>query len=282
MGAAYAENMIKRLFVFAFFIFSTQSAFAAKTKCDRRYVVSFLGMPPAYFVNKGEKSGSAYDVMMELMRRLGCKYSEQPESHSAARDGFLRNRTDVFGFTGPDPAMDQYGDYVEMVKLPRFLVINKKIYKPSDTIQSLIKNPKISFGGVIAGRYFYTEEEWSYLRKTQRLKEVPSPADIFNSLIAGRVQASFSVPIFTHFFLTRVKQRDKFVLIPDDQGTWTSLGFYLSHRRLSVFEREHLKKLIAEIRQDGTLEKIQQKYNDPVDLKYYQPFKPMALAWLPN
>jgi hypothetical protein len=51
-----------------------------------------------------------------------------------------------------------------------------------------------------------------------------------------------------------------------------SLGFYLSHIRLSVAEREHLKKLIVEVRQDGT-------YNDPADLKYYQPFKSMALAW---
>jgi ABC-type amino acid transport substrate-binding protein len=273
--------MLKWLFVFLFLASSAhaRSFFSSQAECERRYVVSFLGNPPAYIVEKGVKGGSAYDVLTELMRRTGCRYTEQPASHSAARENFMNNRVDVFGFTGPDPMMDKHGEYVEMVKLPRFLVINKKYLKSVDTFKSILQFRQILFGSVIAGNYFYTQDELDLLRKTKRLREVPSPADVFNSLIADRIQASLTVPLFTHYYLTRVKQREKFEVIPDLHGDWTSVGFYLSHKRLSATERERLKKLIVDIRQDGTLEKIQQKYNDPTDLKYYQPIHFIALAW---
>ncbi|WP_413295450.1 hypothetical protein ACLSU7_02200 [Bdellovibrio sp. HCB185ZH] len=217
--------------------------------------------------------------MTELMRRLGCKYTEEPTSYSAARENFMHNRSDVFGFALPESALDKYGDYIEVVKFPRSVVVNKKNYKANASFESILKDPSISFGGLISGRYFYKDEELMQLRKGSRLKEMPTPEDIFNALIDGRVQATLTMPLYTHYYLSRSHQRVNFQIIADESDGWTSVGFYLSHKRLSVFERERLKRLIGEIRQDGTLRKIQMKYNDPLDLKFYQPAQFMSLAW---
>ncbi|QLY23794.1 ABC transporter substrate-binding protein [Bdellovibrio sp. KM01] len=269
---------------FAIFLLSStaqaQKFFARSTpSCERRYVVTFLGTPPAYIVEKGIKSGSAYEVVVELMRRVGCKYTEEPASYSAARENFIHNRSDVFGFAVPDATMDKYGEFVEMLKFPRSLVVNKKVLKANPSFEAVLNDHSVSFGGLISGRYFFTNEEIQRLRQSSRLREVPTPADIFSALIAGRVQATLTVPIYTHYYLSRSKQRENFEVLSDDSGSWTSVGFYLSHKRLSEKERERLKKLISKIREDGTLQKIQRKYNDPLDLKFYKPTQLMSLAW---
>jgi hypothetical protein len=191
----------------------------------------------------------------------------------------MHNRSDVFGFAVPDATMDKYGEFVEMLKFPRSLVVNKKVLKGKPSFESVFNDHSISFGGLISGRYFYTNEEVQRLRQSSRLREVPTPVDIFNALIAGRIQATLTVPIYTHYYLSRSNQREKFEVLSDDTDNWTSVGFYLSHKRLSAGERKRLKQLILTIRQDGTLLKIQRKYNDPLDLKFYEPAQVMSLAW---
>ncbi len=240
--------------------------------CEKRYVMSFLDSAPGFYRNeKGEKVGSSYDILMEIGRRLGCKVTEEPGSYSAILEGFLRNRMDLTGLTTRSPKMEKSGEFVEMYRVPRSLVVRKDVSKANDTIESLLKNPKINFAGVIGGSFFIKESEKEKLFQEHRLREVPGPQEVFDALMDGRAQATFSSPAFTSFYLKRQNKTDQFKIIPDEKGEWQSLGFYLSLKRLSKDERERIREIIGNVRQDGTLLKIEKNYVNPVDYLYYEP-----------
>jgi ABC-type amino acid transport substrate-binding protein len=240
--------------------------------CEKRYVLSFLNAPPGFYKNeKGEKEGSSYEILMEVGRRLGCRTTEEPGSYSAMLDGFMRHRIDVSGLSTKSPKMEKAGEFVEMYRVPRSLVVRKDAVKPNDTIDSILKNPKINFAGIIGGLFFIQESEKEKLFKEHRLREVPGPQEVFDSLADGRAQATFSSPAFTAYYLKRQNKVDQFKIIPDEKGEWQSLGFYLSLKRLSKDERERIRAIIGNVRQDGTLLKIEKKYVSPVDYLYYEP-----------
>lgn len=242
--------------------------------CEKRYVVSFINAPPGYFTDKkGLKQGSSYDIFQEVIRRLGCKITEEPGSHSAMSEAFMRYRHDMYGIAVKSDNLDKYGEFVEMYRVPRSLVVRKDALGKDFTIEGILKNPKINFVGIIGGLFFIKKEEKDKLFKEHRLREVPGPQEIYEALGDGRAQATFSSPAFTSYYLGRENKLYKFKVIPDHKSDWQSLGFYLSLGRLSKAERELIKEIIHGIRQDGTLLKIQKKYVQADDFVYYQPDK---------
>ncbi|WP_413293905.1 substrate-binding periplasmic protein [Bdellovibrio sp. HCB185ZH] len=242
------------------------------SSCEKRYVLAFLDAAPGFYKNeKGNKEGSSYDILMEVGRRLGCKINEEPGSYSAILEGFVRHRVDITGLTTKSPKMENVGEFVEMYRVPRSLVVRKDSFGSHDSIETILKNPKITFAGIIGGLFFIKESEKEQLFKERRLREVPGPQEIFNALAEGRAQATFSSPAFTAYYLKRQNKMDQFKIIPDEKGEWQSLGFYLSTKRLSQDERERIRSIISNVRQDGTLLKIEKKYVNPVDYLYYEP-----------
>ncbi|WP_413557039.1 substrate-binding periplasmic protein [Bdellovibrio sp. HCB209] len=244
------------------------------TACEKRYVVSFMNAAPGFFTDeKGNKQGSSFEILQEVIRRLGCKVTEETSSHFASTEGFVRNRVDIFGITNKSEKMNKTGEFVEMYRVPRSLVIRKDALLTEPTIESVLKNKKINFVGIIGGLFFIKESEKEKLFKEHRLREVPGPSEIYTALDEGRAQATFSSPAFTAYYLGKSDKLKKFKVIPDHKSEWQSLGFYLSTNRLSKTEREKIKGLIHGIRQDGTLLNIQKKYVQPEDFDYYHPEK---------
>lgn len=243
-----------------------------RSSCEKRYVVAFQDDAPGFFVDKNNnKNGTAYELLMEIIRRLDCKATEQVTSYLTLRENFLRNKTDIYALGSQDPEMDKVAEFVEMYNFPRSMVVSKKVSSAKDTIADTLKNPKITFGNVLGGRLFLQESEMADLIAAHRLREFPGPTGVFKALLEGRVQATFSSPAFTNYFITRQNKMDEFRSIPDKSGKVHSSGFYLSKKRLTEGEREKIRKIIHEIRADGTLLRISKKYVNEEDLKYYLP-----------
>jgi polar amino acid transport system substrate-binding protein len=240
--------------------------------CEKRYVVAFQDDAPGFFVDSNnKKNGTAYELLMEIIRRLGCRATEQVTSYLTLRENFLRNKTDIYALTSQDPEMDKVADFVEMYNFPRSMVVSKKFSSSKDTIADLLKKPKITVGNVLGGRLFLQESEINDLTASHRLREFPGPTGVFKALLGGRVQATFSSPAFTNYFITRLNKMSEFRSIPDKSGKVYSAGFYISKKRLTEAERETIRKVIHEIRADGTLLRISKKYVNEEDLKYYLP-----------
>ncbi|WP_413584109.1 substrate-binding periplasmic protein [Bdellovibrio sp. HCB274] len=269
--------MLNLLLSVLFILFTSQTVLAQdsilqRNTCEKRYVISFQGDAPGFFVDKNnKKSGTAYELLLEIIRRLGCKSTEQVNSYLTARENMSRNKIDIYALGTPDDKFEKSAEFVEMYRIPRTLVISKKLADKNSTIDSILNNPQVNIGNVIEGRLFIKETEQAELRAKHRLREYPGPELVFKALLDGRIQATFSSPAFTYYFLTRENKMKKFISIPDREEEAIISGFHLSRKRLSEQERTSIKKIIKEIRQDGTLAKIATKYVNPEDLKYYQP-----------
>lgn len=209
---------------------------------------------------------------MEISRRMGCKSSEEATSNFAAIEAFARHRVDILGLSAPDPNLDQVGEFLEIYRIPRSLIVRKKFVHKNDTIKVLLKNPKIKFAGIIGGHFFLSLTENDNLRKSGRLKEYPSPEEIFKALLESRVDAVFSSPFFTHYcFSSMAKEHRKDLIILRDEGEMRPVGIYISKNRFSFEEKEKLRKIVKDIKSDGALLKIATKYIDLEDNIYYSP-----------
>ncbi|WP_168196625.1 ABC transporter substrate-binding protein [Bdellovibrio sp. ZAP7] len=240
--------------------------------CEKRYVLSFQDDAPGFFVDKNNnKNGTAYELLLEIVRRLGCKSTEQITPYLKNKENFQRNKSDIYALSTQDKEMDKVADFVEMYSFPRSLVVSKKDSNDKDTVATLLKNPKIIFGNVTGGFLFIQPQERLELEAKHRLREFTGPTSVFNALLEGRIQATFSSPAFTYYFITREKKMDQFRAIPDPQGGLYHAGFYLARKRLTEAERGKIREIIHEIRADGTLLKIAAKYVNPEDLVYYKP-----------
>jgi ABC-type amino acid transport substrate-binding protein len=240
--------------------------------CEKRYVLAFQNDAPGFFIDKkNQKNGTAYELLLEVVRRLGCKSTEQITPYLTLRDNFLRNRADMYALTTQVKELDAVAEFVEMYSFPRSLVVSKKASTGKDTIASVLKNPKILFGNVVGGRLFIQPQELTDLESKHRVRDFPGPTEVFKSLLDGRIQATFSSPSFTYFYITRENKMEQFRSIPDPSGEVYRAGFYLSRKRLSETERQKIRKIILEMRSDGTLLRISRKYVNEEDLKYYKP-----------
>lgn len=241
-------------------------------ECEKRYVLAFQDDAPGFFIDeKNKKNGTAYELLLEIVRRLGCKSTEQLTPFLKLKENFIRNKSDIYALSTRDTELDKVADFVEMYSFPRSLVVSKKSSSEKDTLVDLMKNPKILFGNVAGGHLFLQPQERQELEAKHRLREFPGPTGVFNALLEGRIQATFSSPAFTYYFITREKKMDQFRAIPDPGGVMYNAGFYLSRKRLTEAERGRIKQIIQEIRADGTLLRISAKYVNPEDVKYYKP-----------
>ncbi|MEK2688700.1 substrate-binding periplasmic protein [Bdellovibrio sp. GT3] len=249
-----------------------QDSLPQKSTCEKRYVISFQDDAPGFFIDKNnKKNGTAYELLLEIVRRLGCKSTEQVNSYLIARENMVRNKIDIYALGTPDDRFAKSAEFVEMYRIPRYLVVNKRYVSGEATIESVLANPKVSFGNVLEGRLFIKELEMKALVAKHRLREYPGPGLVFKALLDGRIQATFSSPAFNYYYLTTENRMQDFYSIEDVKGEPIISGFHLSKKRLSEKERAEIRKIITDIRQDGTLAKIVKKYVNSEDLKHYQP-----------
>lgn len=231
---------------------------------------SFMDTTPSYYVTaEGTKKGHSYELMKAIGTTLGCPVVESPGSFTAIKEKFLRNGTDILALSLRHPDLDKNGEFVELYKVPRSLIIEKKMYVPGTSIQGYLENPKIHFASVINVGFFMTGKERDYLYQQKRLLEVPELQDVFKALEKGRVQALFSTPVFTHYYLSKSSKSGNYQVLPDPDSK-ESLGMYVSKTRVNKAELTAIKAAVEKMKKDGTLENIAREYVRPEDLVFYR------------
>lgn len=241
----------------------------ANDLCERRFVLAFMDNEPSYFVENGVKKGHSYVLMTDIVKALECRETEIPGSYAANKEKLLKNRVDIMGLAIRDAEMDKVAEFIPAYRVPRMLIVDKKVFNPAYKIDDYLKSSKAVFSTLIGAGFFMSELEREVLFKQKRLFEVPGPADIFANLIKGRAQATFSTPLFTHYYLSRKGQDQSFVILPDpDQAQ--DLGIYVSKARVTEKDRSKIRDIIKRMKADGSMARSAKDYVRAEDLKYYK------------
>ncbi|WII70655.1 transporter substrate-binding domain-containing protein [Bdellovibrio sp. 22V] len=237
--------------------------------CERRFRISINNQPPVYFASSQGAKGLSVELLREVESRLNCPFHLEPVDIPRAYEDFKSYRSDMYAFSGPDLNWEKYGNYIPLYKAARLLIVSKSVYVPGKKILGYLKDPKIKFVDHTGGRFFYLPHETLELEEQGRLVRRPSPALIYDYLINGKAQASFSSPTFQKYYSETKKFGDKIVAIRDPESRF-EIGMYTSKKRVSAVEVEKIKKIVRQMQEDGTLRKIVSRYVQPEDLVYYQ------------
>ncbi|WP_413577993.1 substrate-binding periplasmic protein [Bdellovibrio sp. HCB290] len=244
---------------------------SAKAACEKRYIFGFVNTGPSFMVSdQGEKQGHSYSLLRELVERIGCKSSENPASYAANAELFKRNGLDIYGLSIPDSNLENRGEFVEVYRVPRWLIVRKDSFVPGAPISSYFKDKKIIFGSIIGRGLFIKPDEKEELYKDHRIREYPTPAEVYSALKSGKVQAAFTSPVFNYYFV-REEVRVKSLVTVLDTDYISPIGFYVSKSRLSPQERNSVRRHLADMKKDGSLQSITKDYLFEEDLKYYSP-----------
>ncbi len=241
----------------------------AKDPCERRFVLGFMDNAPSYFVENGTKKGHSYVVIKDIISHLECRETEVPGSYAANKEKLINNRIDIMGLALQDPEMDKAAEFIPAYRVPRMLIVEKKMFNSKYSVEDYVKNSKAVFATLIGAGFFMSGQEREILFKQKRLFEVPGPADVFASLLKGRAQASFSTPLFTHHYLSRQGLDGNFAIIADASHT-QELGIYVSKTRVSEQDRMKIKDIIKKMKADGSLARSAKDYVRAEDLKFYK------------
>ncbi|WP_413581572.1 hypothetical protein [Bdellovibrio sp. HCB288] len=228
--------------------------------CERHYVLGLISVPPIYFVKSGKKNGLGYEFSIEAMRRLECRFSEQVGGVSVLMNSFANNRLDFLGPLTDDVAFKN-SEFIGLWRAPRLMLIKKadKDVKAKN-IEAYIADTSLVFGTLIGRNIYYKAEEISALRKANRVRTYASGEDIVRALRAGKVQALIAGPYVLGYYFDKKELVEDYAQI---QGSGNPLewGFHLSTTRLNNEERGRLKNAFLKMKEDGTAERIQNKYD---------------------
>lgn len=218
----------------------------------------------------GTVTGLTHDLLAEISSRMGCVFSQIPLDSPRMLEDFKRWRLDMVAFRAPLEELKPVGEYVPLYQAARKLIVAKALYDKSKKPADYLNDAKVKFGSQIGPRFFLADEEEKKLRGQGRLIAFPNPGNAYRQFVADRIQAMFSTPMIHSYYQREIPELSaKTMAIPDSTHPLT-MGFYLSLRRISKTEAEKIKKVVQEMKQDGTLRKIVSRYVDSEDMIYYQ------------
>lgn len=221
----------------------------------------------------GQKAvvGLATEFVKEIKDRVDCIYTDVPTSPERAITELKNFRLDLYAFAFSNERFKDFADQEVIYSTNRILLVDKKNYKPSLKIQDYLKNPKIKFSAISGSAYLYGTEEIKALADQNRMSYNSQMNGSVDSLVRKKVQATFISPAFLKQQIERTNLLKDAVAIPDPNYR-LHIVLLISKKRVSFKERQQFAKAIADMRQEGVIEKILLHYVSTEDLKAYYKF----------
>ncbi|MNS92506.1 Bacterial extracellular solute-binding protein, family 3 [compost metagenome] len=243
------------------------SSLQAKALCNRIFLVG----RNTDSVDRSKEGVNlvSIDIIKEIQRRTDCVYSEKNISFSRAAEELRHNRIDIFAFAFSNPEWGIFSQHVPVYGVSRLLLVDKKHYKQDLKVTDYLSNPKIKFGSLSGGSFFFQGDELEQLKKEERVVFDSFPDGLIELLMRGKLQAVFTSPIFLSRFKKQYNVEEKAAIIVDP-SIKLELSIFFSKKRVSEKEIQIFTKAIESMKKDGTLKKIILKYVPQEDFdKFY-------------
>lgn len=248
-----------------------QVASASGKDCGRRFRVDVNNYAPLHFVtNYNEVQGLAYEVVIELEKRTGCVFVQDPVERPRMAEDLKKWRTDFVALVSPTAAMLEVGDFIPLYRVGRKLIISSNVYDSKKKLEDYLKDPSVKFATQIGLRYFLSRLEEEKLMKAGRLISVPDPFIAYKLLLSGRIQAFFTSPVVHAHQLKNLPSFEGHYSAMADLDKKSDIGFFVSKKRINAKEQAMVREAIRGMQKDGSLEKIVNKYIAPEDQVFYE------------
>ena len=233
-------------------------ALAAGPDCARPFTLALHDHGLLYSSQTGE--GIDKDIADELIRRSGCKVSVtlMPRARiwQLIESGVLD-----FSLSGiTNESRDQFASFAWYFSNKYDLLVRKEA--DVQKLAEFQRKSALKLGVIRGFRYSPTANRFvDQLEDQHRVTYATSLEPLYEVLLDGRVQAMIIEP-FDYPTLESAKIREQTLIVEFDDPAMPH-GLIMSRRSLPAAQQEAWRGLIREMRADGTVQRIFEKYFKP-------------------
>lgn len=222
----------------------------------------------------GTQRGTDYEAMQELSRRTGCRFDERVLSPALAWRGMEQGEIDMVPTALATPEREPVADIVPVVAGRLVLLVRAEQAKRTPTPAALAADPEARVLKLRASAYPPVVQQWldSLRGPLSEAGDLPAGLRAFE---AGRADA---MPIYPLLLRSEnLPSLERYVVWDVWPASAIPGGLALSRKTISPADRQRLREGLHAMVRDGTLQRIVEKYFEPILVRDYLMLKPPPL-----
>lgn len=236
---------------------------AGPVDCGQRPIrLAFFEFGYQYYELDGQGKGIDKDLVDELARRTGCKFSTQVMPRARVWAELASGQLDMSVAGIQNPERDRFAWFAPYERAKNYAVLRlataARVHKSAD----FAAQNQLQFGVVRGFKHGDALDQWlGSLRQAQRVQESARVNQLIEQLKLKHIDGLFAQPAVYRKLLQDHRMEDEVVVqdwAPQDKGVIGSL--ILAKSRFSRLEAARWQALVQTLHRDGTLARIFQRY----------------------
>ncbi|PHV10219.1 hypothetical protein CSQ89_17360 [Chitinimonas sp. BJB300] len=243
------------------FIGLKQPVWAADANCGPFNVAMYELGSLFYFDEAKGYLGIDKDIIEAVASRTGCEF--KPFLDSRVRIWtYLADGTLDMSVSGiPNPEREQFARFIIYFQARNYLLVRPELAKRLNSLDAFFLDPKLRLAVVKSFKHGKNFDQWiDDLRAQGRVDEYPDIDAVARIFRLGRVDGLLSMPVVWSSVIKRNQLEGKVSFLdfaPDDR---IPHGLILSRKRIPKEAAERMRQAVSAMQEDGTLEKIFNRY----------------------
>ncbi|MBF0340840.1 MAG: transporter substrate-binding domain-containing protein [Magnetococcales bacterium] len=236
---------------------------AAGVECGKQPIhIAFFHYGFAYYEKEGRGVGLFPDIAEELAHRSGCAFSPSVVTIARMWEDLANGQLDMLIAGRQNPERDRIAWFIPYVVTKDYALLHAETARSVHNAREFLEQPSLQFGDLRQRSHNATLGRFvDRLRQTGRMEESVSAEILLEKLKQGRIDATFMMPIVYRKIFQDLQVTQEIVVqdwFPEDKGYPGHLIF--NKDRFPAAEIAHWKRIVTEMRQDGTLQRIFARY----------------------
>lgn len=239
---------------------------AAAPDCgDKPISLAYFEFGIMYFEQDGQSQGIDKDLVTELTRRTGCRFTTLVMPRSRVWEDLASGALDMSVSAIQTPERDRFAWFAPYAMAKNYAVIRSAHAAGVLGAADFASQKALQFGVVRGFKHGDVLDNWlDGLRASNRVQESSNSGLLFEKLKQGHIDGMFAQPILFRKYLRDLSLHDGVVIqdwSPETKGVKGQL--ILAKHRFSQEQARRWQLLVQEMHRDGTLERIFRRYLSP-------------------
>lgn len=205
----------------------------------------------------GAYAGIDLDIVNELARRSGCVFNTVLESRVRIWDQLARSNLDLSVSGIPSPEREKYAEFMLYLQTRNYALLRRELAARLNSPEAFLADSTRSVVVVKSFKHGQVFDAWlDKLRAQQRVTEVPDFETAARVFKLGRADAILALPTNWPMILRGEGMQEPISVLDWAPQDRFNAGLVVSRQRVSEADRQGLRKALAEMHRDGTLEAI--------------------------
>lgn len=244
------------------------AAQAAAISCGEQPIrLAFYDYGLFHFTKNHQEQGIDKEIVDELSRRSGCRFETVVMARARIWAELANGGLDMSVSGIQTAERDRFAWFAPYLSMKNYAIVHRDLLGRVRSGASFVAQPALRIGVVRAFRHGREQDEWlEILRGLQRVEESPDVDSLFRKLKDRRIDTLFSQPP-VYGKLLRDHEMQGMVAIQD----WTPKekgvlhGLILAKSRFAESEAQRWRQIIDDMRNDGSLRRIYERYLSPAE-----------------